>query len=74
MRYLRLQRHNIKNIWFADYCGYDRNNAISFIHGIVPNASLALLQNQEDKKIFIYKVKVEQEIGSQSTKKSMKHL
>ncbi len=72
--YLRLQRHNIKNIWFADYCGYDRNTATSFIPGMIPNASLYLLQNKDAKKICIYKVKVESERGTQSTKKSMNHL
>jgi len=72
--YLRLKQYNIENIWFADYCGYERDTATSYIPGMKPNAKLHLVDNKDAKKICIYKIKVEEERGTGKTKQSMIYL
>ncbi|ADN08205.1 hypothetical protein [Sulfurimonas autotrophica] len=61
--YDRLQDSD-SSLWYADYCGYDRDTATEFVIGMKPNASLYLIANDDAMDIIILKVKHPTERGT----------
>ena len=61
--YDRLQDAD-SSLWYADYCGYDRDTATEFVIGMKPNASLYLLANDDAMDIIILKIKHPSERGT----------
>lgn len=66
--------HELKSkyeLWYADYCGYDRDTATEFIVGMKPNASVHLLDFQDGMQMMILKIKHADEKGTAAWKKSV---
>lgn len=59
------------NIWYSDYCGYDRDTAIDYVIGMKPSASLYLLDKNDALQILILKIKESSERGTAAWSKSM---
>ncbi|MDK2042084.1 hypothetical protein [Aliarcobacter butzleri] len=62
------------NIWYSDYCGYDRDTAIDYIIGMKPSASLYLLDKNDALQILVLKIKDSSERGTAAWSKSMNSL
>lgn len=62
------------NIWYSDYCGYDRDTAVEYVIGMKPSASLYLLDKNDALQILILKIKESSERGTAAWSKSMNFL
>lgn len=62
------------NIWYSDYCGYDRDTAVDYVIGMKPSASLYLLDKNDALQILILKIKESTERGTAAWSKSMNSL
>ena len=61
-------------LWYADYCGYDRDTATTYIGGMKPSSSLYLLNYQDGMEMMILKIKHKDERGTGARTKSPKLL
>lgn len=59
------------NIWYSDYCGFDRDTAVDYVIGMKPSASLYLLDKNDALQILILKIKESSERGTAAWSKSM---
>lgn len=61
-------------LWYADYCGYDRDTATTYIIGMKPSSSLHLLNYHDGMEMMILKIKHPDEKGTGARTKSPKLL
>lgn len=71
--YSRLHDTN-KELWYSDYCGYDRDTIISWEPYYKPTARLFLLDINDGKELLILKINHPAEKNTHATKQSFEQL
>lgn len=57
-------------LWYSDYCGYDRDTATTYIIGMNPSSSLYLLNHHDGIEMMLLKIKHPDEKGTRARTKS----